>query len=215
MNRDFEFKQLLRAYRTGIISESTFEREMAELEHGASGATNGSGFRAMGKTYGSEREAIISFLDNARAAESNAGVAFSNWAKVCKTDCIGSGLRMIAERESYHGRVFEQRLRELGAECRAVVTEQSRKFSECVSDPNLSDNEKLLRVNALIKDPIEVTKPIREFAEAIKDDLNTKELVKLFCEDELSSTKWLCYACAALNAPAQASASASQPSMSA
>ena len=32
MNRDFEFKQLLRAYRGGIISESVFEAEMAKLE---------------------------------------------------------------------------------------------------------------------------------------------------------------------------------------
>jgi len=34
MNRDFEFKQLLRAYRTGIISETTFEQEMKQLENG-------------------------------------------------------------------------------------------------------------------------------------------------------------------------------------
>jgi hypothetical protein len=120
---------------------------------------------------------------------------------------------MISERESYHGRVFEQRLRELGAECRAEVSEESRKFSECVSDPNMPDNEKLLRFAALVPDADAAIKPLFQLSESIKEDLETKELIRLFAEDELSSTKWLRYACAALNAPAasastQASASA-------
>jgi hypothetical protein len=142
MNRDFEFKQLMRAYRAGIINEADFESEMAALENGAANGANGaSGFRANGKTYASEREAIVSFIDKARAGEANAGVAFANWAKLCKTDCIRSGLRMIAERESYHARIFERRLQDLGAECRAIATEDNRKFAECASDPNLADNE--------------------------------------------------------------------------
>lgn len=215
MNRDFEFKQLLRAYRAGIITEQTFEHEMAGLENGANGAANGSGeFRAFGKAYGCERDAVVSFIDKVRVAESNAGVAFANWAKVCSTECIRSGLRMISERESYHGRVFEQRMRDLGAECRATVSDESRAFAECVSDPNLSDKEKLLRFNALVRDPEAATRPICEFADLIKEDLETKELLKLFFEDELSSTKWLRYACETLNAPA-ASASAPMPAMQA
>ncbi len=209
MNRDFEFKQLLRAYRAGIINEETFECEMVDLEKGSSanGSRNG-GFRCMGKTYSSEREAIVSFLDKARVAEGNAGIAFANWVKACKTECIRSGLKMISERESYHGRVFEQRLHELGAECRAEVSEESRKFSECVSDTHMADNEKLLRFAALVPDADAAIKPLFELAESIKEDLETKEAIRLFAEDELSSVKWLRYACAALNAPAQ---SASAP----
>jgi hypothetical protein len=212
MNRDFEFKQLLRAYRSGVITEETFEHEMANLETGATEMTNGAGgFQAFGKTYNNEREAIIAFIDRARVAESNAGIAFNNWANVCKTDCIRSGLRMISERESYHGRMFERRLRDMGAECRASLSEDSRKFAETVSDQGLTDNEKLLRFNALVPDPNAAVKPILEFADMIKDDLETKEMIKLFYEDELSSTKWLQYACATLNAPAQATQMA-QPS---
>ena len=63
MNRDFEFKQLLRAYRAGIINEKTFEAEMAEIEHGANangGNGTAGGFRYMGKTYKSERDAVVS-----------------------------------------------------------------------------------------------------------------------------------------------------------
>jgi len=215
MNRDFEFRQLLRAYRSGVITEETFEHEMATLETGAemtNGASGAAGFQAFGKTYANEREAIIAFIDRARVAEGNAGVAFNNWANVCKTDCIRSGLRMISERESYHGRMFERRLRDLGAECRATLSDDSRKFAETVSDQSLADTEKLLRFNKLVPDPEAAVKPICEFAEMIKDDLETKEMIKLFYEDELSSTKWLQYACAALNAPAQPAQMAQQPS---
>ncbi|MGH7917188.1 MAG: hypothetical protein ACREQE_06940 [Candidatus Binataceae bacterium] len=215
MNRDFEFKQLLRAYRSGIISEESFEREMTLLEEGTSSNGHASGFRAFGKTYNSERDAIVSFIDKVRVAESNAGVAFARWAEVCRTDCIRSGLRMIAERESYHGRVFESRLRDLGAECRAQASEESRKFADYVADAERLDAEKLLHFSTLVGDAEKAIQPIRDFAELIQQDLETKEMLRLFADDELSSTGWLRYACAALNpsveevarkAPAQMSA---------
>ncbi|HVN29699.1 MAG TPA: hypothetical protein VMT64_14475, partial [Candidatus Binataceae bacterium] len=161
MNRDFEFKQLLRAYRGGIISEETFEQEMAKLE-GNAPAANGDagGFHAFGKVYKSERAAIVSFLDKVRAGEANGGEAFAAWAAVCTTDCIKTGIRMIAEREAYHARIFEQRLMELGGEKRAGVTEEGRKFKEYLGDPNVADNEKLLRFTKSVGDPKEAIKPI-------------------------------------------------------
>ena len=36
---------------------------------------------------------------------------------------IRSGIRMIAEREGYHARIFERRMKDLGVECKAQVTE--------------------------------------------------------------------------------------------
>jgi hypothetical protein len=205
MNRDFEFKQLLRAYRAGIISEQTFETEMAALEHGISAnGSNGTagGFRAFGKNYVSEREAVLTFLDMAQAAEANGAVIFDNWAKLCTTDCIRSGIKMVAERERYHARVFKNRLSELGGKCSAPVTEEGRKFLESISDPKIKDTEKLLIHHKLVPDPAARFKSICEFAELIKEDLETKEMVKLFLEDEISSGNWLNSACAALNAPA-------------
>src|ERR1700752_2434979 len=117
MNRDFEFKQLLNAYRRGLIREATFEQQMAEME-GA--ATNGGGFEADGKRYSSEKEAVVAFIDELRANEDCASLAFPKWGSTCKTDCLRSGLLMIAEREGYHARIFDQRLKELGAQPRAV-----------------------------------------------------------------------------------------------
>jgi hypothetical protein len=51
MNPDFEFKQLLRAYRAGIITEETFECEMGALENGNGKGKSDSTFRAMGKAF--------------------------------------------------------------------------------------------------------------------------------------------------------------------
>jgi hypothetical protein len=204
MNRDFEFKQLLRAFRAGIITEQTFESEMAALENG-----NGNGqarpvFQAMGKTYGSEREGVASMLDRFRAGEANGEAAFLAWEKLCKTDCIRSGIRMIAEREAYHARIFERRMRDLGLECKAQVTEESRKFTEYLSDPNVSDNQKLLYFTSLVPDVDAFFKPFTAIAENIKEDLESKELFKLYAQDEISSAKWLEYACGALNGAAPA-----------
>jgi hypothetical protein len=204
MNRDFEFKQLLRAYRGGIISEEAFEQEMAKLE-GSAPVTNGDagGFHAFGKTYKSERAAIVSFLDKVRAGEANGGEAFAAWASVCTTDCIKTGIRMIAEREAYHSRIFEQRLMELGGEKRAGTTEEGLKFKEYLGNPEIPDNEKLLRFTKSVGDPKEAIKPICDFAALIKEDIQTKEALRLFSEDELSSTTWVWDSCAALNKPAE------------
>jgi hypothetical protein len=202
MSRDFEFKQLMRAYRSGIISEATFEQEMAALERGAS-ASNGAGeFRAFGRTYKSERAAIVSFIDKVRAGEANGGEAFAAWAAACKTDCVRTGIRMIAEREAYHARIFAQRLAELGGEPRATTTEEGRKFLAYLADPAVPDNEKLLRITSNIGKPEDAIRPICEFADLIREDVQTKEALRLFAEDELSSTRWLYDACVALNQPA-------------
>jgi hypothetical protein len=213
MSRDFEFKQLLRAYRSGVISQATFESEMAGLEAGTpttNGNGNGSGgFKAFGRTYKSERAAVVSFLDKVRAGEANGGEAFAAWAEVCKTDCIRTGIRIVAEREAYHSRVFAQRLAELGGEARATLTEAGRKATAYLGDPSIPDNEKLLDFTKRVGKPEDAIKPICEFAALLKEDLSTKEALRLFAEDELSTAKWIWDSCAALNAPKRHQASAS------
>jgi hypothetical protein len=209
MNRDFEFKQLLRAYRAGIITEETFECEIGTLENG-NGKNNGNTtFRAMGKSFPNENAGVAAMLDRFRAGEANGEVAFAAWSKLCTTDCIRSGIRMIAEREGYHARIFERRMKDLGIRCEAQVTEASLKITELLSDPKVSDNEKLLYLNSLAPDIDAFFKPVVEIAANIKDDMESMELFKLYVQDELSSARWLKYACEALNG--QPSASAAQP----
>ena len=59
-NHDFEVKQLLKAYRKGIISDELFESEMKELWNG-----EGAGqYVFNGKSYNSEREMLVAFWMN-------------------------------------------------------------------------------------------------------------------------------------------------------
>jgi hypothetical protein len=213
MNRDFEFKQLLRAYRAGIITAETFECEMGAMEHGNGNGAGARAFQAMGKTFSSERLAVDAMLDRFRAGEANGEAAFAAWSKLCTTDCIRSGIRMIAEREGYHARIFERRMRDLGVDCKATVTEASRKITEYLSDANVTDNQKLLYLNSLAPDIDAFFKPVTDLVENIKDDLESKELFKLYVQDELSSARWLQYACEALNG-AGTSATQSMPAQS-
>lgn len=191
MNKDFEFKQLLRAYRSGIISEGAFETEMKQLENGAHSNGNGGGsFKAFGQSYPSERAAVISFLERASAAETNGGDTVRAWLSVCKTECIRGGLNMVAERETYHGRAFERRLNELGGKMAERDTPDFRKQLDYLRNPAIADFEKLKRGVVRFPNPEETIRPLFEFAEQLKEDYQTKEMIRLFAEDELSTLKW-------------------------
>ncbi len=200
MNKNFEFKQLLRAFRTGIIDEVTFEQEMKQLENGAlSSNGNGAGkFMAFGKAYDSERAAVMSFLEAVSAAETNGGDTVRAWLDVCTTDCIRGGLKMVAERESYHGRAFAQRLSELGGTMPERMTDEFRKQLAYQRDTKISDLAKLKRGAERFPNPAETIRPLFEFAQSLKEDQQTKEMVQLFAEDELSTLKWQKGAWAAL-----------------
>jgi hypothetical protein len=207
MNRNFEFKQLMRAFRAGIIDEATFEKELADIERGANGNGNGGrGFEALGKTYANEREAVIALLDRFRAGETSGQAAFAGWDKQVSTECIRSGVRMICEREGYHARIFERRLADMGAECKAGLTDFGRKLTEKLSDPKVSDNDKLLYITSLAPDVDAFWKPVLEVVDHIQDDQESKELLGLYIQDEKSSGKWLMHACEALNGSGKAPA---------
>jgi len=203
MASDFEFQQLLRAYRRGVISETVFEQEVEAMDNGSAATidrntVNAGGFKAFGKTYANEREAILEFLDKYGAAEAAAEVCLNKWADVAKTDCVRGGIQMIAEREGYHGRVFARRLRELGGQKKDDGRETLQAL-EYASDPNLSDAEKLLKATSRGPDPKALLQPIFDFGDAIKEDQLTKQLVQLYAKDELGSATWVYETCAMIN----------------
>jgi hypothetical protein len=216
MNREFEFSQLLRAYRNGIISEKLFEEEMACLEGAAPGTVaDGGGFTAMGKTYGCERDAIVAYLQRVRNGEAAGARALAKWAEVCKTDCLRSGLRTVAEREAYHVRVIERKLSDLGAPCMEATDPEMDKYVSMQGDPNVSDLEKLGRIAKNYSDPNELVKPIYEFVDLVKEDLDAKEMLALWAEDEFSSIKWFVHAFKALGGTLEDKPAAAAPKMNA
>jgi hypothetical protein len=203
VNRDFEVRQLLRAYRSGLMSEAAFEEEMTRLEqrNGEHGQTQ-AGFEAFGRRYRSEREAIVNFLDELHATQMETAIGFAKWAAVCRTTGLRTGLLMIAERNAYHARVLERRVRELGGELHGSPTEQGSKLVELLANRDISDLEKLLALISFIRDPQESVAPIVQFASLLRADLETRQALRLLAEDELSSATWLHEICAVLSAQA-------------
>ena len=181
----------------GAMMESSIEAEALRLEESAADADRA--FRAFGQAYPSERAAIISFLGKVSAGEANGAEAFAAWAAVCTTASIKSGIRMIAEREASHARVIEQRLHELGGE-KAVVNEEAGQFKEDLGNPEIADDEKLLRLYKSLGEPRDAIKPICHFAALIRDDLETKDALLMLAEDELSTATWVEKSCRVLRA---------------
>lgn len=202
MNRDFEVRQLLRAYRSGVLSEAAFEEELLRLEHEAGslgqGSEPSSGFEACGRRFRSEREAVINFLDELHATQMDAAVGFAKWATVCRTSGLRTGLLMIAERDAYHARALERRARELGGELHSTATEMGSKLVELLANREVADLEKLVAVTSLVQDPQEAVAPIAEFAGLLRTDMESKQALRLIAEDELSTANWLRDVCAAL-----------------
>ena len=150
------------------------------------------GFQACGGVYASEQDAIAHVIDRFRVEETAGGMIFGTWADQCKIPELRGGLRVIAERESYHGRIFERRLKDLGHECQAQLNDPSGSdLAQCLGDPNVADTVKLKRFNDFIGDAAVTTQPIRDFGEAIAEDVETKAALKLFAEDEFSTIRWL------------------------
>ncbi len=202
MNRDFEVRQLLRAYRSGLMSEAAFEEEITQLEHEASSPEAQQqpppGFEAFGQRFRSERDAVLQFLDKLHATQMDAAVGFAKWATVCRTNGLRAGLMIIAERDASHARALERRARELGGELHSTATEQGSKLVELMANKEIADIEKLVALTNLIQDPQEAIAPIVSFAQLLKKDAETKQALRLIAEDELSSTGWLRDVCAAL-----------------
>jgi hypothetical protein len=156
------------------------------------------GFSAFGVQFASEREAIIDLMDKIRVAEACAGDALASWAKTCTEPALRGGLAMIAEREAYHGRILARRIEELGGQCKASLDPFSVETEACILDPALDDRAKLIRLVERGGDPKTLLGPVSTFAELLTDDLESKEILKLYYADEISSGYWFIETCRAL-----------------
>ncbi|NOT54989.1 MAG: hypothetical protein HOP18_10320 [Deltaproteobacteria bacterium] len=194
---DFEARQLLKAYRKGLISDALFEEQMRELGNGSGG-----GYCYNGKMHATEREMIMHVLDELRCAENFAAEYLNCWVQVSDQECVKGGLRMVQQREAFHAQVLEARLRELGGmpQC-TVPTERRDKEVPFYASTEKKDLDKLQSIASRInKEPAVLFKPINDVIAQIKDDQHSKELLRSFVDDEISSTKWLLGACETLSA---------------
>lgn len=201
MNRDFEIRQLLRAYRSGVMSEAAFEEEMARLERETVEPGQPSKqFEALGRVYRSERDAVLEFLDELHATQMDSAIGFAKWSTVCRTKGLRTGLMMVAERKAYHARIIERRVHELGGLLHTTTTDRGSRLGTLLANAEISEIEKLLALTALIQEPQQAVAPILEFAATLNNDAETKQALRLLSEDELSSAQWLHDVCEALSA---------------
>jgi bacterioferritin (cytochrome b1) len=191
---DFETRQLLKAYRKGLISDELFEAQMRELR------TGGGKYVFNGKSHAGEREMILALLDEYRCAENFASEYLGCWNEVSTQDCVEGGLRVIQQREAYHAKLLEERLRELGGspQC-SVAPEQRTKEMAVYAAKDKTDAQKLQYVADQIQDLPKALSFITNVIDQIQEDQQSKELLRSLVQDEMSSAQWLMEACQLMN----------------
>jgi hypothetical protein len=145
---------------------------------------------------------IMHLLDELRCAEGFASEYLNCWVQVSDQECVKGGLRMVQQREAFHAQILEARLRELGGipQC-TVPTERREKELPFYASTEKKDLDKLQSIASRInKEPAVLFKPITDAIAQIKEDQQSKELLRSFLDDEMSSTKWLLEACETLSA---------------
>lgn len=201
-SQSLEVRQLLKAYRKGLISDELFEAQILELTKGA-GNSHGL-YTFNGKPVGSEPEMVMQLLDEFRCRETLGAELFNRWAAVSDQACARGGLRVIQQREAYHAQLLEARLRELGGipQCTMPAERRDQELA-LYGSTEKKDAEKLLGLTARLTDPKQTLKYITDVIDQIQEDQQSKELLRSLVQDEMSSITWLKEACALLN-PAQA-----------
>jgi hypothetical protein len=195
---DFEVRQLLKAYRKGLISDALFEEQMQELGNGNASQ----GYMYNGTCHATEKEMIMALLDEFRCGENFAAEYLDRWVEVSDQECVKGGLRAVQQREAYHARVLEARLRELGGDPQCTVPAERRdKELPYYASAETSDLEKLQSIAAQLKgkDPAAVLKPLTDAIGQIHEDQQSKELLRSLIDDEMSSIKWLMESCETLS----------------
>jgi len=192
---DFAVKQLLKAYRKGLISDELFEAEMAALKK--EGQNGSAQFSYNGKAVGSEREMIMQLLDEFRCRENFAAEFLNCWVSVSDQECARGGLRVVQQREAYHAHLLEERLRELGGipQC-TIPAERREKDMALYATTEKTDAQKLLVLTERLTDPAQALKYITSVIDQIQEDQQSKELLRSLVQDELSSITWFKEACA-------------------
>lgn len=193
---DFEVRQLLKAYRKGLISDELFEEQIKELGNGHRD------YSYNGQSHATEQEMIMHLLDEFRCGENFAAEYLCKWIEASDQACVKGGLRVVQQREAYHAQILEARLRELGGvpQC-SVPQERREKELPFYSSTEKKDAEKLLSIASRLSDPAAALKPLTDAIAKIQEDQQSKELLRSLIDDEMSSVKWLLEACQTVNAP--------------
>jgi len=139
-----------------------------------------------------ERDWVIRFLDDLRAAEAASAEVLAAWIAVCALDGLRGGLRVIAEREAAHAELLAERLGEMGVAPSAALAERVRAAAlERFGSETLSDEQKLGLVLTRYPEDATATRPITDVLDRLHDDPETREILRLVAEGETATIAWL------------------------
>jgi len=191
----FELRQLLKAYRKGLISDEIFEEQLRELRlDGPASSTSEPPrkvYRVRDRTFASEREMLLHFLDEFRAGETFGGEVFGLWSAVASDPRVRGGIEVVREREAMHGRLLGARVTALGGQARASLPEKFQLAARArLASRDVSDAEKVADFVRRLPDVEGAVAPIRQVIRQIEDDLETRALLENVLEDEVATVRW-------------------------
>jgi ferritin-like protein len=188
----FELRQLLKAYRRGLISDEVFEEQLREIQlDGSAAAPAARCYRAGERSFATEREMVLHFLDEFRAGETFGGEVFALWSAVASDPCVRGGLEVVREREAMHGRLLAARITTLGGQCRASLPEKFQLAARTrLGARDVADRDKVADFVRRLPDVDAAVAPIREVIAQIESDLETRALLESILEDEIATVRW-------------------------
>ena len=140
------------------------------------------------KTATLQKPKYLGLLNAISNAESAAGSYLEAWADVTPNPDLACTLRLVAARERSHGDVFCRRISELGFELRRKVDPRNAEQLAKLSNPNISDLDKIPARGEGDSDPFGDTR--RRIAEG-EFDAMTSNLLTWYIAEEIDSGRRL------------------------
>ena len=135
-----------------------------------------------------QKPKYLGLLNAISNAESAAGIYLEAWADVTPNPDLACTLRLVAARERSHGDVFCRRISELGFELRRKVDPRNAEQLAKLSNPNISDLDKISARGEGDADPFGDTR--RRIAEG-EFDAMTANLLTWYIAEEMDSGRRL------------------------
>ncbi len=145
-------------------------------------------------------EETIRFLDGFRAGEALGEASLGAWIEVSDVACVKGGLRTVQQREGFHARLLEARIKELGGTCEADLPEATHEAAmKSSANKKKGDAAKILDFVKQFPDCDAALAPIFEMADKLDHDPETQSLLRTIAQDERSTLAWFHEACQQLN----------------
>ena len=146
------------------------------------------------------RDEVLQFLDGFRAGEALGEASLGAWIEVSDVPCVKGGLRTVQQREGFHARLLEARVKELGGTCTAEIPQEAYDAAMKQSaDTQKADAQKVLEFVTRFPDVDAALKPIYDMADRLDSDPETQSLLRTIAQDERSTLVWFGEACQLLN----------------